>query len=66
MLVEATAKYRAGGYPMPTYTGVISVGLYISDCTTDQHVNIELVSRARRRVASSGCFDRSIVNIWYP
>ncbi len=63
MLVEANARYRAGGYPTPTYNGVVNVGINISNLATDDQIEAELVSRARRRIASTGCFDLSMVDI---
>ena len=63
MLVEANARYRAGGYPIPTYNGVVNVGINISNLATDDQIEAELISRARCRIASSGCFDLSMVDI---
>lgn len=63
MLVNATVKYSAGGYPLPTYNGTTGVSLNVNENQDEDEIRELLAIRARNKVAIDLCFTTANVRI---
>lgn len=60
-IVEATAEYSSGGYPMEHYTGIRSVSGVFTDETDLEDIREELCIRARQKIAHE--YGRTTANV---
>lgn len=61
-MISATFKYRAGGYPYPTYHGEGQVSINHDETSHDEKVDA-LRSAAKRKVAKEMCMSLAMIEI---